>query len=90
MLVFAALLEVFGKQADYIGIILFVCFCVCAIWVFVDMIVLNTQIAYAFGKGNWFAVGVVFLSAVFLCILAFSKNKYVGNPTGQEVKENML
>lgn len=39
------------------------------------------KLAKAFGQGGGFACGLIFLSPVFLCIIAFSKNiYYVGIP----------
>ncbi|MCR5476430.1 MAG: DUF5684 domain-containing protein [Lachnospiraceae bacterium] len=40
-------------------------------------------LAKAFGQGGGFAVGLIFLQVIFLCILAFSKNMvYVGEDGG--------
>ena len=36
--------------------------------------------ARAFGKGGWFAVGLIFLSPIFGLILAFSDCEYLGVP----------
>ncbi len=44
-------------------------------------IITCVKLAKAFGQGGGFACGLIFLSPVFLCILAFSKNiYYVGIP----------
>ena len=37
-------------------------------------------LAKAFGHGAGFGIGLIFLEPIFLGILAFSKNEYVGNP----------
>ena len=48
--------------------------------------IINTvKLAKAFGKGGGFAVGLIFLSIIFYCILAFGKAQYIG-PEGN-VKE---
>jgi hypothetical protein len=47
----------------------------------VFMIMTYVKLAQAFGKGGGWAVGLIFLSAVFLCIMAFDKSiVYVGVP----------
>ncbi len=38
------------------------------------------KLAKAFGKGGGFAVGLIFLSLIFYCILAFGSAQYVGVP----------
>lgn len=44
-------------------------------------IITYVKLAKAFGQGGGFACGLIFLSPVFLCIMAFSKNiYYVGIP----------
>ena len=45
---------------------------------FVMAIILNIKLAQAFGKGVGFAVGLIFLPIIFLFILAFSKDEYIG------------
>ena len=45
---------------------------------FVMAIILNIKLAQAFGKGVGFAVGLIFLPIIFLLILAFSKDEYIG------------
>lgn len=42
------------------------------------MILLNVKLAKAFGKGGGFAVGLIFLNAIFMPILAFSDAEYQG------------
>ncbi|MBN2878528.1 MAG: hypothetical protein JXN65_02765 [Clostridia bacterium] len=39
------------------------------------------KLAQAFGKDGGFAVGLIFLSIIFYCILAFGDSEYVGVPT---------
>ena len=41
----------------------------------------TVKLAKAFGKGGGFAVGLIFLSIIFYCILAFGKAQYIG-PAG--------
>ncbi|MGI5979088.1 MAG: DUF5684 domain-containing protein [Oscillospiraceae bacterium] len=42
-------------------------------------IITLVKFAKAFGKGGGFAVGLIFLNTIFLCIMAFSKDiQYVG------------
>lgn len=49
--------------------------------------IINTvKLAKAFGKGGGFAVGLIFLSIIFYCILAFGKAQYIG-PEGNEKEE---
>ncbi len=38
------------------------------------------KLAKAFGKGGGFAVGLLFLGVIFMCILGFGKDEYVGVP----------
>lgn len=45
---------------------------------FVVMIILYVKLAQAFGYGVGFAVGLLFLSIIFLPILAFGNNSYIG------------
>lgn len=35
-------------------------------------------LAHAYGKSTGFGVGLIFLPAIFLCILGFGKDEYVG------------
>ena len=41
----------------------------------------NINMSRAFGHGGAFAAGLIFLPAVFLLILAFGKDVYLGNPS---------
>ncbi len=47
---------------------------------FVILIITMVKLAKAFGKGGGFAVGLIFLSVIFYCILAFGDAQYVGVP----------
>ena len=44
------------------------------------MIITMVKLAKAFGKGGGFAVGLIFLSIIFYCILAFGPSTYLGVP----------
>ena len=43
-------------------------------------IITMVKLAKAFGKGGGFAVGLIFLSIIFYCILAFDDSGYLGVP----------
>ena len=43
-------------------------------------IITMVKLAKAFGKSGGFAVGLIFLSIIFYCILAFDKSEYLGVP----------
>ena len=43
-------------------------------------IITMVKLAKAFGKGGGFAVGLIFLSIIFYCILAFDQSQYLGVP----------
>lgn len=45
---------------------------------FVVNIVCQVKLAKSFGKSGAFAIGLIFLSPIFLCILAFGDSYYVG------------
>lgn len=45
---------------------------------FVVLIMLYVKMARSFGKGGGFAVGLIFLSIIFLPILAFGSDDYIG------------
>ena len=45
-------------------------------------IVFSIRLARVFGKSGGFAVGLIFLSPIFLCILAFDKSVYLGYTGG--------
>ena len=42
------------------------------------MIKTDIKLAKAFGKGTGFAVGLIFLEPIFICILGFDGSTYVG------------
>ena len=43
-------------------------------------IITMVTLAKAFGKSGGFAVGLIFLSIIFYCILAFDQSQYLGVP----------
>ena len=43
-------------------------------------IITMVKLAKAFGKSGGFAVGLIFLSIIFYCILAFDQSTYLGVP----------
>ena len=43
-------------------------------------IITMVKLAKAFGKSGGFAVGLIFLSIIFYCILAFDQSEYLGVP----------
>lgn len=45
---------------------------------FVVAVLMFVKLAKAFGKGIGFALGLMFLSPVFLCILGFGDAEYIG------------
>lgn len=49
-----------------------------SIAIFVLMIMLYVKLAKAFGYSGGFAVGLVLLNTIFIAIMAFSNNTYVG------------
>ena len=49
---------------------------------FIISIVQQVKLARSFGRSGAFAVGLIFLSPIFLCILAFGNSVYIG-PDGQ-------
>jgi hypothetical protein len=46
----------------------------------VIIIMTYVKLAKAFGKGGGFAVGLIFLGVIFMCILGFGKAEYLGAP----------
>jgi len=46
----------------------------------VFMIITMVKLAKAYGKSGGFAVGLIFLSVIFMCILAFDQSMYQGVP----------
>lgn len=51
----------------------------------VAKMILQFKFARAFGKNDYFAVGLYFLGNVFTAILAFGDSKYKGVPTGDGI-----
>ena len=47
---------------------------------FIFLIITYVKLAKAFGKSGGFAVGLVFLTAIFQIILGFDNSEYVGVP----------
>lgn len=45
---------------------------------FVILIIAYAKLARAFGKGGAFMAGLIFLTPIFMCILAFGDAQYVG------------
>ena len=68
-------LNVISSQSDT-GIVLMLAFVV-AIFIIVLQIMLNVNLAKAFGYSGWFALGLIFLNIIFLAIIAFGKNEYI-------------
>ena len=73
------LIVTFGGVVTLIPIIGYLVYLVAIIYM---GILVNVSLAKAFGKSTGFAVGLILLNPIFLCILAFSKDsKYIGkNP----------
>ncbi len=46
---------------------------------FIIIIMLNINLAKAFGKDTGFAIGLILLNPIFMLILAFSDATYIGN-----------
>ena len=44
----------------------------------VIVIIVLHHLSMSFGHGGWFTVGLVFLSWIFMMILAFGSSRYVG------------
>lgn len=53
----------------------------CVGWIF--MILMLIKLAKAFGKGTGFAIGLIFLTNIFLLILGFGSAQYVGTQQQQ-------
>ena len=69
------LVIVFGAIACIIPILGFIAFMVAAIYFYVLYMV---SLARSFDKTDGFAVGLILLPVIFLCILAFGESKYIG------------
>ena len=63
------LLAVFVPIVNFIGI-------------FVFLILMSLGLARNFGKGGGFAVGIMFLSFIFVPILGYGSARYIGNAAG--------
>lgn len=61
-------------------IVLLVLSTVCAVLILIYEITLCIRMSTAFGHGAGYAVGLIFLSFIFMMILGFGSSKYVGNP----------
>jgi len=66
------LLEIVGKPWWYL-LLLFI-----PVVNFVILIMVMIALAQVFGKSGGFAVGLIFLSLIFMAILAFGDAKYLG------------
>ena len=51
---------------------------VLSIWLLILQIKLNVRMAKAYGQEGAFAVGLIFLPVIFLAILAFNHDEYIG------------
>ncbi len=71
-------LEILGRPWWFILLMIFV-----PIANLVITIILMLDFARVFGKSVAFAIGLIFLSAVFIPILAFSDDKYLGPDAAQ-------
>ena len=69
------LIVIFGAIACIIPILGFIAFLAAAIYFYILYMV---SLARSFDKTDGFAVGLILLPVVFLCILAFGESKYVG------------
>ena len=49
-------------------------------------IIYDVKLAKAFNKSTGFAVGLIFLNAIFILILAFGNSQYVGNVANTQKK----
>ncbi len=68
------LLEIAGKPAWWIVLFLI------PIVSFIILIIVNIEVAKAFGKGTGFGIGLSFLGVVFYPMLAFGDATYQGTP----------
>ena len=50
----------------------------------VVQIIQCVKLSKAFGHGAGYAVGLIFLTPIFMLILAFGKSQYVGNSAAKE------
>lgn len=69
------LIALFGGLISIIPIIGWIAYLVAAIYMW---ILINVSLARSFGKSDGFAVGLMLLAPIFVCILAFGDSKYIG------------
>ena len=69
------LILLFGSIACVIPILGFIVFLIAVIYFYVIYMV---SLARSFEKSDGFAVGLILVPVIFLCILAFGESKYVG------------
>lgn len=76
-LIVAALSAVFlAIGGNVCGIIGFILLCILGLMLVVFTVVYYAKLAPAFGKRTLFALGLIFLTSIFLCILAFGSAEY--------------
>ena len=74
-----------GRRGLAVFVFLHVVFAVAMLVVYIIFLV---KLAHAYGKGPGFAVGMVFLTAIFVLILAFGDSQYIGVPEKiEKIKE---
>lgn len=66
------LLKIVGRPGWWL-ILMFIPIVFVVVWIIVDI-----DLAHSFGKGGWFAVGLIFLSIIFILILGYGDSRYVG------------
>lgn len=69
------LILVFGYIVLVIPILGWIAYAVAAVYFY---ILYSVSLARSFGKSDGFAVGLILLNPVFICILAFGDSKYLG------------
>lgn len=79
---FISSFDVNGEQVGLFSVMVALCVGVYSIFYTVFLYVREAR---SYGKGEGFAIGLVFLNTIFSCILAFGKSKYIG-PAGVPVK----
>ena len=73
-LVCAIASAVLGQISSYVALL----GSVAGIVVLVISVLLNVRLAKAFGKGTGFAIGLIFLTPIFMMILGFGSSQYLG------------
>lgn len=76
----AVMLQIIGRPWWWLLLLVFVPFVN-----FVISILISIDMAKAFGKGIGFALGLIFLSPIFIPLLGFGDAEYVGPPNGTPV-----